>query len=196
MSHDAIVEQPLQDDRPLAAQLHSRLVQFVRPVLSRLAQRLDIRLVQTASISSKLSSPIAIAPWGCSCPNSAPFCSALSRHPPAPSVSATLSMQPTGQPTISAPCSGKRPVSASRRCTMLARGAGRLGRQCLGKPESHTGADWCAVRSSKARRLARRRPGFSLPPSGPPCAGRRVTSCWTIGPRRARLGRSRAASIR
>jgi hypothetical protein len=48
MSHDAIGEQPLQDDRPLAAQLHSRLVQFVRPVLSRLAQHLDIRLVQTA----------------------------------------------------------------------------------------------------------------------------------------------------
>jgi hypothetical protein len=36
------------------------------------------------------------------------------------------------------------------------------------KPESQANADWCAVRSSKARRLARRRTGFSLPPSGPP----------------------------
>jgi hypothetical protein len=36
------------------------------------------------------------------------------------------------------------------------------------KPESQASADWCPVRSAKARRLARRRKGFSLPPSGPP----------------------------
>src|SRR5215468_1847283 len=48
MSHDAIFPQPLQAAQPLAVQLYARLVQFLRPVLSRLAQHLDIRLVQTA----------------------------------------------------------------------------------------------------------------------------------------------------
>jgi hypothetical protein len=48
MSHDAIHEQPVQDDRPLAAEMRTRLTQFVRPVLTRLAQQIDIRLVQTA----------------------------------------------------------------------------------------------------------------------------------------------------
>ena len=36
------------------------------------------------------------------------------------------------------------------------------------KPESQASADWCAVRSAKARRLARRRKGLTCPPSGPP----------------------------
>jgi len=48
MLHDAIVERPLQAAQPLAAQFHVDLVEFLRPVLSRLAQHLDIRLVQTA----------------------------------------------------------------------------------------------------------------------------------------------------
>jgi hypothetical protein len=48
MSHDTSIEQSIQDDRPLASYMHSRLVQFLHPVLVRLAQHLDIRLVQTA----------------------------------------------------------------------------------------------------------------------------------------------------
>ena len=48
MFHDAIQKQPVQGDRPLAAHLHARLTQFVRPVITRLAQQIDIRLVQTA----------------------------------------------------------------------------------------------------------------------------------------------------
>jgi len=38
----------------------------------------------------------------------------------------------------------------------------------LKKPESQAGSDWCAVRSAKARRLACRRKGISLPHNGPP----------------------------
>lgn len=36
------------------------------------------------------------------------------------------------------------------------------------KPESQASPDWCIVRSSKARRLARRRKGLTCPPPGPP----------------------------
>ena len=36
------------------------------------------------------------------------------------------------------------------------------------KPERQTSADWCVVRSAKARRLTRRRTGLTRPPSGPP----------------------------
>src|SRR5574341_1394529 len=48
MIHDAIPAQPLQDDRPLAAEMRARLTQFVRPILTTLAEQIDIRLVQTA----------------------------------------------------------------------------------------------------------------------------------------------------
>jgi hypothetical protein len=36
------------------------------------------------------------------------------------------------------------------------------------KPESQASQHWCPVRSNKARRLARRRKGISLPLKGPP----------------------------
>src|SRR5882757_8874365 len=48
MFHDAIHQQPAQDYRPLAAEMRARLTQFMRPVMTTLAQQLDIRLVQTA----------------------------------------------------------------------------------------------------------------------------------------------------
>src|SRR5205814_7483251 len=40
--------QPVQDDRPLAAEMRARLTQFVRPVMTRLAHQIASRLVQTA----------------------------------------------------------------------------------------------------------------------------------------------------
>jgi hypothetical protein len=36
------------------------------------------------------------------------------------------------------------------------------------KPESQANADWCVVRSAKARRLSRRRKGMTIPHKGPP----------------------------
>ncbi len=48
MNSDSSVAHSRQDDRPLARHRHARLAQFLRPVLARLAQHLDIRLVQTA----------------------------------------------------------------------------------------------------------------------------------------------------
>src|SRR5437868_653454 len=48
MFHAAIHHQPVQDDRRLAAEMRARVTQFVRPHLTRLAQQLEIRLVQTA----------------------------------------------------------------------------------------------------------------------------------------------------
>jgi len=169
MFHDAIPEQPVQADRPLAAAMRARLTQFVRPVMTKLAQQLDIRLVQTAhdlvqvilthrhravglllsELGSYLLGP-AHAPAGTKRISNLIHAKNWS----ADDINAVLWKQ------------------ATERVQTLA----EAGSQALAvwdgsvweKPESQASQDWCPVRSAKARRLARRRKGISLPLKGPP----------------------------
>jgi len=169
MSHDTSVAQSLQDDRSLANHMHSRLVQFLRPVLLRLAQHLDIRLVQTAldlvqvilthrhRAMGLLLSELGGYLLG---PQQAPAGTKRisnlvhTDHWSADTINAVLWQQASER------------VQTLRNAgdTVLVVWDGSVWE----KPESLANADWCPVRSAKARRLARRRKGFSLPPSGPP----------------------------
>src|SRR5258706_15111077 len=168
MSHDAIVEPPVQGDRPLAAQLRARLVQFVRPFLCHLAQHLDIRLVQTAldlvqvilthrhRAMGLLLSELGGYLLG---PEQAPAGTKRisnlvhTDHWSADIINAVLWQQ----------ASERVQALHAAGDTVLVVWDGSVWE----KPESQASADWCPVRSAKARRLARRRKGFSLPPSGP-----------------------------
>ena len=169
MFHNAIAEQPVQDDRPLAAHLRARLTQFVRPILTKLAQQIDLRLVQTArdllqvilthrhramglllsELGGYLLGP-AQAPAGTKRISNLVHAATWS----ADDINATLWNQ------------------ATERVQTLK----QQGEQVLAvwdgsvweKPESQAGQDWCVVRSAKARRLARRRKGMTLPHKGPP----------------------------
>lgn len=169
MSYDAISEQSMQDDRRLSMHLRTRLTQFVRPVMSRLAQQLDIRLVQTArdlvqvilthrhramglllsELGSYLLGP-AHAPAGTK------RISTLihAKHWSADDINAALWKQ----------ASARVQTLTEEGHAVLAAWDGSVWE----KPESQASQDWCPVRSAKARRLARRRKGISLPHKGPP----------------------------
>jgi Transposase DDE domain len=153
----------------LAHTLRAHLVQFLRPLAERLARQLDIRLVQTAvdlvqviithrhgalgllltELGGYLLSP-AQAPAG------AKRISNLIHAPDwsADDIGAILWQQ------------------ASERVQALE----AAGEEALlvwdgsvwEKPESQANADWCVVRSAKARRLSRRRKGMTIPHKGPP----------------------------
>jgi hypothetical protein len=169
MAHDHIVASSAQADPVLAHSLRARLVQFLRPVAERLAAQLDIRLVQTAldlvqvilthrhrplgllltELGGYLLSP-AQAPAGAKRISNLIHCPDWS----ADDLNAILWQQ------------AKERVQALQEAhdEVLLVWDGSVWE----KPESQAGADWCVVRSAKARRLARRRKGMTLPLKGPP----------------------------
>jgi len=169
MFHDVIAQQPAQDDRPLAAHLRARLSQFVRPVMSKLAQQIDIRLVQTAvdlvqvilthrhramglllsELGGYLLGP-AHAPAGTKRISNLVHAANWS----ADDINAVLWKEATARVQMLQEEGEK----------VLAVWDGSVWE----KPESQAGSDWCPVRSAKARRLARRRKGISLPHKGAP----------------------------
>lgn len=169
MFHDAIHQQPVQDDRPLAAEMHARLTQFVRPVMTRLAQQLDIRLVQTArdlvqvilthrhravglllsELGGYLLGP-AHAPAGTKRISNLVHAANWS----ADDLNAALWKE----------ASARVQTLKEEGNAVLAAWDGSVWE----KPESQASPDWCPVRSAKARRLARRRKGISLPLKGSP----------------------------
>ena len=169
MAHDRILASRAQAQRVVAHTLRSHLIQFLRPVAEHLAAKLDIRLVQTAldlvqvilthrhralgllltELGGYLLSP-AQAPAGAK---------RISNLVHAPDFSAddigTILWQ-----------------QASERVQAL-EGAGEevllvWDGSVWEKPESQASADWCVVRSAKARRLSRRRKGMTIPHRGPP----------------------------
>lgn len=169
MFHDAIHQQPVQDDRPVAAHLRAHLTQFVRPIMTKLAQQIDIRLVQTArdlvqvilthrhramglllsELGGYLLGP-AQAPAGTKRISNLVHAASWS----ADDINAAFWKQATERvQTLN-----------EQRDAVLAVWDGSVWE----KPESQAGEDWCPVRSAKARRLARRRKGISLPHTGPP----------------------------
>jgi hypothetical protein len=169
MFHDAIHQQPVQDDRPLAAEMRARLTQFVRPVMTRLAQQIDIRLVQTARDLVQVILTHRHRAVGL-------LLSELGRyllgpaHAPAGTkrISNLIHAANWSADDINAAlwkeASARVQTLKEEGNAVLAAWDGRVWE----KPESQASQDWCPVRSAKARRLARRRKGMSLPLKGPP----------------------------
>jgi Transposase DDE domain len=169
MFHDAIAGQPVQDDRPLAAHLRARLTQFVRPVMTRLAQQIDIRLVQTARDLVQVILTHRHRAMGL-------LLSELGSYLLGPAQA------PAGTKRISNLVHAVNWSADDINAVLWKEATDRVqtlkeeGDEVLAvwdgsvweKPESQAGEDWCPVRSAKARRLARRRKGISLPLKGPP----------------------------
>jgi hypothetical protein len=159
----------MQDDRPLAAHLRARLVTFVRPVLTRLAQQIDIRLVQTALDLVQVIITHRHRTMGL-------LLSELGGYLLGPAQA------PAGTKRISnlvhAANWSADDINAVfwKEATARVQTLHQEGDPVLAvwdgsvweKPESQASPDWCPVRSAKARRLARRRKSMSLPHKGPP----------------------------
>ena len=169
MTHDHTLRPSAQAQPVVAHALRSHLLQFLRPVAERLASQLDIRLVQTAvdlvqvilthrhralglllsELGGYLLSP-AQAPAGAKRISNLIHAADFS----ADDIGAILWQQ------------------ASERVQALS----QAGEEALlvwdgsvwEKPESQANADWCVLRSAKARRLSRRRKGLTIPHKGPP----------------------------
>ena len=169
MFHDAIREQSVQDDRPLAAEMRARLTQFVHPVMTRLAHKIDIRLVQTACDLVQVILTHRHRAVGL-------LLSELGGYLLGPAHA------PAGTKRISNLIHAKNWSADDINAALWKQATERVqtlkeeGNAVLAvwdgsvweKPESQASEDWCPVRSAKARRLARRRKGISLPLSGPP----------------------------
>jgi hypothetical protein len=169
MIHDHIHAPSAQADPVLAQSMHTLLVRFLRPVAQRLASQLDIRLVQTAI---DLVQVILTHRQG----RLSLLLSELGGYLLGPEQA------PAGTKRISnlIHAAGWKAADLNR---VLWQQAERRVRALLDageevlvvwdgsvweKPESQAGSDWCAVRSAKARRLARRRKGLTLPLKGRP----------------------------
>lgn len=169
MNHSDRYTNAAQADPVLAATLHTHLVQFLQPLGTQLASKLDIRLVQTAfdlvqvilthrhrSLSLLLSELGGHLLGPAQAPAGTKRISNLIHSPgwSADDISTLLWSQAQERVHVLMH-SGQTPL-------LIWDGS------VWEKPESQPRADYCPVRSAKARRLARRRKGFSLPPSGPP----------------------------
>jgi hypothetical protein len=169
MTHDHIVASNAQAQPLLAHTLRAHLIQFLRPVAERLAAQIDIRLVQTAldlvqvilthrqgglglvltELGGYLLSP-AQAPAGAKRISNLIHCPDWS----ADDIGALLWQQ--ARERVQAL------EAAGEEVLLVWDGS------VWEKPESQANADWCVVRSAKARRLSRRRKGMTLPHKGPP----------------------------
>jgi len=153
----------------LAQHTHQRLVQFVFPLLVTLNQQLDVRLVRTF-----LASLEAIVQWRnrahglllselgayLASPDQAPAgTKRLSNLLRSPNWAASLIEQFLWS-KASAEVANLRAASEEPLAVW--------DESVLEKPESAKSEGLCAVRSSKARRLKRVRPGFFNPPAGRP----------------------------
>lgn len=169
MFHDAIPEQPVQDDRRLAAEMRARLTQFVRPVMTKLAQQLDIRLVQTARDLVQVILTHRHRAMGLLLSELGGYLLGPDRAPAGTKRISNL---------IHAANWSADDINASfwKQATARVQTLKQEGTPVLAvwdgsvweKPESQASQDWCPVRSAKARRLARCRKGISLPLKGPP----------------------------
>lgn len=153
----------------LTEQTQQRLVQFVWPLLQTLNQQLDVRLVRTF-----LATLFAIVQW-----RNRPHGLLLSELG---AYLASPERAPAGTKRLSNLLRSSNWAASlieqflwSQAHTQVAalQAAGEeplavWDESVLEKPESTASEGLCAVRSSKARRLKRIRPGFFNPPGGPP----------------------------
>lgn len=169
MYHDAKRPVGPQADLRLAATMQQQLRSFLRPIGDRLAHLLDIRLVLTAlelvqAILTHRHTKLGL------------LLSELGGYLLDPAHA------PAGTKRISNLIHAAGWRADDIRAVVWAQADARVRElQAAGdevlvvwdgsvweKPESQASADWCVVRSAKARRLARRRKGLTCPPSGPP----------------------------
>lgn len=170
MAVDYPADRPsMQATPPLAAQLHQHLTTFLTPLLQQLDAQLDVRLVRTFRATVVAMLVLRHRAYGLLLselggyllqPHQAPAgTKRLSNLLRSPKWSATVIRQFLWQ-------------QAQRRVTELH----QLGEEVLlvwdesvlEKAESHASEGLCAVRSSKAARLKRIKPGFFNPPGGRP----------------------------
>jgi hypothetical protein len=169
MSHDRIATPSAQAQPILAHTLRTHLVHFLRPLAQRLAAQLDIRLVQTAldlvqvilthrhralgllltELGGYLLTP-AQAPAGAKRISNLIHAADWS----ADDIGAIVWQQATERVQALS--------QADEEVLLVWDGS------VWEKPESQANADWCVVRSAKARRLSRRRKGMTIPHKGPP----------------------------
>lgn len=168
MSHDA-TKSTVSQSRDLAAQTQHHLFRFVQPLLFLLNHHLDVRLVRTF-----LASLVAILQW-----RNRPHGLLLSElgaylDTPARAAAGTKRLaRLLGSPNWSARLIHQFLWQQARQAVADRIAAGEQpllvwDTSVLEKPESLRADGLCAVRSSKARRLTRIRPGFYNPPSGRP----------------------------
>jgi hypothetical protein len=159
----------MQADPALASTLRRRLLEFLRPVAARLASKLDIRLVQTAL---DLVQAIIMHRHGRLSLLLAELGGYLLEPAHAPAGTKRISNLIHAAGWAADDLNAVLWQQAKQRVQALE----QAGEDVLAvwdgsvweKPESQAGADWCPVRSAKARRLARRRKGMTLPLKGPP----------------------------
>lgn len=168
MTHDYTSLGRAHDQPVLADRLHRLLVAFLRTFAERLAAQVDIRLVQTfidlvhvilmhrhralglllSELGGYLVSP-AHAPAG-----TKRISNLLHAAWSADDINAILWQRADARVHAL--------VQAGEPALLVWDGS------VWEKPESQTNPDWCVVRSAKARRLARRRTGLTMPHQGRP----------------------------
>jgi hypothetical protein len=158
-----------QESTLAAQRLYRHLLQFLAPLLQTLDQRLDVRLVRTF-----VATLVAIVQW-----RNRPHGLLLSELG---AYLLTPAQAPAGTKRLSNLLRSSHwtadlitdwlwQQAKTRVQTLLAAGEEPLllwDGSVLEKPESIKSEGLCAVRSSKARRLKRIRPGFFNPPGGRP----------------------------
>jgi hypothetical protein len=169
MTHDAIRPAHTQDAPILPQRLRTLLVQFLRPVGDRLAQQLDIRLVRTAIDLVQVILTHRHRALGLLLSELGGYLLGSAKAPAGTKrISNLIHAEAWSANDINALLWSQ----ASQRVQTLQKADQKVLAVWDGsvweKPESRVGDDWCAVRSAKARRLARRRKGLSLPLKGPP----------------------------
>jgi hypothetical protein len=168
-AHSAIHAEETQASALAAHRLYQHLVQFLTPLLQTLDRRLDVRLVRTF-----LATLVAVVQW-----RNRPHGLLLSELG---AYLLTPDQAPAGTKRLSNLLRSSKWTAAliaewlwqqaeTRVQMLLATGEEPLlvwDGSVLEKAESIKSEGLCAVRSSKARRLKRIRPGFFNPPGGRP----------------------------
>jgi hypothetical protein len=169
MIHDDIAAASLQGQPTLAAQMHRRLIHFLRPVAQCLASKLDIRLVQTAL---DLVQAILTHRHGRLSLLLSELGGYLLTPDHAPAGTKRISNLIHAEGWKASDLNALLWQQAEQRVSeLLSAGEDALlvwDGSVWEKPESCASPDWCVVRSAKARRLSRRRKGKTLPHKGPP----------------------------
>ncbi|HET9326604.1 MAG TPA: transposase [Candidatus Eisenbacteria bacterium] len=169
MAHDHIIASRAQAQSVVAHTLRSHLIHFLRPVAERLAAHLDIRLVQTALDLVQVILTHRHRALGLLLTELGGYLLSPAQAPAGAKRISNL----VHAPDFSADDIGAFLWQQARERVQALEVAGEevllvWDGSVWEKPESQANADWCVVRSAKARRLSRRRKGMTIPHKGPP----------------------------
>jgi hypothetical protein len=150
----------------LAQHLRTHLKIFLAPLLQRLAMRLDVRLVQTAALVVEALVRLRQRPQALWLTEIGTLLLGAAHAPAGVKRVARLLASPQwGAADVEQWCLSQadQVVQQEPDVALVA-----FDQSVLEKPESQVALGLCPVRSSKARRLARPRPGFGAGPPRPP----------------------------